>query len=801
MLYDDAEQIEVRHVISLEYHDVSIHSGSEEEILDGELFLKRNAICLTRKQPAKGDMGITSLPFYFFSENRSDKEDFYFALLRNQQIPGSQDTPPEPLQFDAKDIIRLVQDLHSSQEHLQTRWINALIGRLFLAMYKTPVFEGFIRRKIVKMISRVKKPTFITRIVLQKIVLGDSGPFILNPRLRDLTVHGDCMAEADVKYAGNFRIEIAATARIDLGRRFGAREVEIVLAVVVRKVEGHMLVKFKPPPSNRVWCSFETMPMVEMTIEPIVSTRQVTYSIILRAIESRIREVIAESIVLPFWSDVPFMDTRNQKYRGGIWKQEEEPEKHEEIKDEDPEDEAEAGPEGFDFSNLKQLDERTMSMPTIPASLSNVKLRGNKAAKSAVASESASASTTGLDKSTGDYTPRVIRSKSFAPPANPTVTTNSANAENDSLSTSKKDAAAAIKEISERSSPTSPDSTPLGSPPNETVLFPEEERRDSVASKFSSDAESIPTTRSLASAHSNSSHASIPQSAAAPTFEKDTRSSPRRTATLASLTNAEKRQQSLANISAATAAAKNWGLGMINRRNEARSNNGPRPGTPEQPIGRGRPLPPPGVPLPPPDRSARSIPTLPKRKPVAPPLLPERKAVANGSSASDKPPVPPLPERRKQRGVGQAGEEVGSDEVFIVEAPTESAPTTPTETGAKELVAPSESTIETPKQKPKVDAPPLPSRTAENVAVNVEDEEQEETEEPESHTASPTNEEEDHEPQNIGSDTAVWAMDEYSGNSETAPNNDAVEVKNGEPADVHGKVVEGLTGDEATDAS
>lgn len=801
MLYDDAEQIEVRHVISLEYHDVSIYGGGEEEILDGELFLKRNAICLTRKQPAKGDMGITSLPFYFFSENRSDKEDFYFALLRNQQVPGSQETPPEPLQFDPKDIIRLVQALHSSQEHLQTRWINALIGRLFLAMYKTPLFEGFIRKKIVKMISRVKKPTFITRIVLQRIVLGDSGPFILNPRLRDLTVHGDCMAEADVKYAGNFRIEVAATARIDLGRRFGAREVEIVLAVVVRKVEGHMLVKFKPPPSNRIWCSFETMPMVEMTIEPIVSTRQVTYSIILRAIESRIREVIAESIVLPFWSDVSFMDTRNQKYRGGIWKQDEEPEKHEEIKNEDPEDEAEAGPEGFDISNLKQLDERTMSMPTIPASLSNIKLRGNKAAKSTVAGESASASTTGLDKSPGDHTPRVIRSKSFAPPADPTVTTNSANAENDSLSTLKKDAAAAMKEISERSSPTSPATTPFASPPNETVLSVEEERRDSVASKISSDAEAIPAKKSLASIHSNASQGSIPPDAAAPTFEKDIRASPRRTATLASLTNAEKRQQSLANISAATAAAKNWGLGMINRRNEAKANNGPRPGTPEQPIGRGRPLPPPGVPLPPPDRSTRSIPTLPKRKPVAPPLLPERNKVVNGPSNTEKPQVPPLPERRKQRGVGQAGEEVSSDEVFVVEAPTESAPTTPTETGAKELVAPSGPKIETPKQKAKVDAPPLPSRVTEDVAVDVKDGAQEEAEEPESHAASQTTNKETREAENIGNDTALWAMNEGSGNSETDPINDAVEVKDGELADVHGKAIEEPPGVEAADAS
>jgi hypothetical protein len=192
-----------------------------------------------------------------------------------------------------------VQKLHSSEEHLQTRWLNALVGRLFLAMYKTPEMEHFVRRKLTKKISRVQKPNFITKISLQKIQTGEGGPFITNPRLKDLTVNGDCTVEADVNYSGNFRIQIAATARIDLGKRIGAREVELVLAVVCKKLEGHALLKIKPPPSNRLWFTFETMPTIDMTIEPIVSSRQITYTVILRAIESRIREVIAETIVLP----------------------------------------------------------------------------------------------------------------------------------------------------------------------------------------------------------------------------------------------------------------------------------------------------------------------------------------------------------------------------------------------------------------------------------------------------------------------------------------------------------------------
>lgn len=77
--------------------------------------------------------------------------------------------------------------------------------------------------------------------------------------------------------------------------------------------------KIKPPPSNRLWVSFETMPKLEFDIVPIVSSRQITYGVIVRAIESRIREVLAETCVQPYWDDTPFFDTLGEDIRGGIW--------------------------------------------------------------------------------------------------------------------------------------------------------------------------------------------------------------------------------------------------------------------------------------------------------------------------------------------------------------------------------------------------------------------------------------------------------------------------------------------------
>lgn len=321
MLFDDEEQIEVRHVISLAHHNVSIYSGGDVTP-EGELFIKRNALCLSRRTEGVdlAPDAQLSKPFYLFSENCSAKEDFYFALLRNQeQSFGATLNVPPPKNFQVKDIISLVQKLHSSEDNVHTRWLNALIGRVFLSIYKTRDLEAFISDKMTKKISRVKRPSFLTNITIRKIDTGEAAPQFTNLKLKDLNVDGEYVAEADVKYTGNFRIEVAATAKFDLGPRFKAREVNLVLSVTLKRVEGHVLFKIKPPPSNRLWLSFQTMPKMEMRIEPIVSSRQITYTVIIRQIENRIKEVVAETLVQPFWDDLPFFNTEHKKWRGGIF--------------------------------------------------------------------------------------------------------------------------------------------------------------------------------------------------------------------------------------------------------------------------------------------------------------------------------------------------------------------------------------------------------------------------------------------------------------------------------------------------
>ncbi|KAK0633707.1 hypothetical protein B0T14DRAFT_419135 [Immersiella caudata] len=731
MLFDDDEQLEVRHVVSLAHHDISIYSG-EDIIPEGELYIKRNAICLSRRTDGAeiGPDSQISKPFYLFSENCSAKEDFYFALLRNQEQSYSLNkNSPSPIQFDVKNIISLVQKLHSSEEHMQTRWLNAMIGRVFLGVHKTKDIENLIREKLMKKISRVKRPAFLSNIAIRGIDTGESAPYITNPRLKDLTVEGECGMEADMRYTGNFRLEVAATARIDLGARFKVREVNLVLAVVIRKVEGHMLFKIKPPPSNRLWLSFQQAPKVEMTIEPIVSSRQITYTVILRQIESRIKEVIAETLVLPFWDDMPFFNTEHKKWRGGIF--------HDDTVQPSVDLETVLAQEG-DLEDTDRLDDASgiqeSDLPTIEKSHSipvlekkpSVGLFGRRIGKTdATTSPSASTSSIEIkhnkaeakpDANNDTTTSRSVASATFVQPPTPVVKTDATNADIFKPSSSppnESPAASAMATLSAKTQASSPAQlqTPSSFKPYVTSRSSHSSNSSHEATDTEKDSDMTPQARrntaSSAGSHDDggakspslSTRSSIKSqtgSIARGLFgRRDTSTPP----TPASPVGSDaQRRTALAAVSNVAASAKQWGLNAIQRHaNKAQQEGQPMAGEStvdlNQPMGRGRPLPPPGTPLPMPDKST-PIP-VPKRKPLAPPpslpqcneqteQAPERRRPipppqqrSNPTESAPerrRPMPPPLLPKRRQIQSEQLGDE---DNMLVVAAPADSEPTTP----------------------------------------------------------------------------------------------------------------------------
>ncbi|KAL4977253.1 hypothetical protein BDW66DRAFT_41112 [Aspergillus desertorum] len=691
MLYDDAEQVEVRYVISLAHHDVSIYGG-EGEIPEGELWLKRNAIILSRRLDSLGDLGGPTPPFFFFSENLSDKEDFYFAMLQNQtKMVHSSNSPPKHQDIDVKHIVTLVQRLHSSEEQLQTRWINAVLGRMFLALYRTPEVEEFVRTKIVKKISRVNKPNFISKIGLRSIDMGNGAPFIISPRLKDLTVDGNCCVETDVQYTGGFRVEISATVRIDLGQRFKAREVDIVLAVVLKRLEGHMLIRLKPPPSNRAWISFESMPNMVMDIEPIVSSKQITYGIILRTIESKIREMVAESIVLPFWDDVPFLDTMAQRFRGGIW-QRDSSERGPTVDIPDDSGSQPQVPESTGTSKVsKPMDDRTMSAPALSESAANTATRRKKSGTSEKLDKGSSTALSSPVGKTPNSPPRAIRSRTFSHTADPVLTADHGQVDgilSDFKTDEKGNATSSMIEISRRSPLVTPSKTPNSSPPSDhqsllEVTYPSREsfNADSVGDTGETSSDQFKDPSFTQTLHSARDMRSGPSRSTSSLNSTKTRSSILDSSALSSASHISsgKKPPSSLSLGAATSIAKKWGLNMFGSK-EGHTNSGvgvSQPaGTPEEPIGRGHPLPPPGIPLPTPAKvnNKRNSVSVPKRKPVPPTGLQEEMSLeGNGRNQLSLNFPPP----RRKAVVGLDVDAGRSDELLVVEPPFDSAPNSP----------------------------------------------------------------------------------------------------------------------------
>lgn len=533
---------------------------------------------------------------------------------------------PQPLRFDTPDLVKLVQQLHASEENLHTRWINALIGRVFLGLYKTSAVKDFIATKITKKIARVPKPALISSVTLRSIDMGTLPPFLTNPKLKELTVDGELVVEADVSYKGNFRIEVAAIARIDLGARFKAREVTLVLATILKRLDGHLLIRVKPPPSNRIWLTFETPPRMELSVEPIVSSRQITYGVILRAIESRIREVLNETLVLPNWDDMPFTDTLAQAVRGGIWqndKKEKEQDMHKNQHDVALEDAT---------IDAERLDEKADAASTHLSLTPSIQ-----------SEESATGTTSSAEIRPVSARPRTLRSSSSAAQ----VQVNVANA------------SAEIIRDRESLTPTSVRSLPLNSP----IRSPLHSDKAQTMAAFAGTSEEDGSPPSLSAEGSDSPPLSTKESAHARGKSKELTAEDIAAAAAAAAAaagaHAPKKTTFNQSLNTATAAARNWLVSKQNTQTQRKANSshqrtvstdlrpttaeGPKadneapsetPTRPElhtsvskshtEPMGRGQPLPPPGTPLPRPDkRQAWAIPAaastfanIAKRKPI-----------------------------------------------------------------------------------------------------------------------------------------------------------------------------------------
>ncbi|CAE6470590.1 unnamed protein product [Rhizoctonia solani] len=263
-----------------------------------------------------------SQPWHLFIKNNSDMEDWYLALVQAScPAPVGTTDPSDPLGsvFSSSDMAHLVATLDAQPDAIPTRWLNALLGRLFFSVYRTAKVEAYILGRLASKLAKVKRPGFLTALSVREVSVGSRPPTIATPMLKELTRWGDAALELKFLFDGELRLTIAATAEVSLGTRFRPYVVQLVLAVVVRKVEGNVLVKVKRPPSNRIWYAFTSMPKLEIDVLPVVSDREIKWGVVLKPIETQLKEIIRESIVMPNMDDIPFFESGGYHQRGGIW--------------------------------------------------------------------------------------------------------------------------------------------------------------------------------------------------------------------------------------------------------------------------------------------------------------------------------------------------------------------------------------------------------------------------------------------------------------------------------------------------
>ncbi|KAJ9094909.1 hypothetical protein QFC19_007765 [Naganishia cerealis] len=138
---------------------------------------------------------IEGRPWYLFLRSNVKMEEWYHSLLSisTPTVPSSsaledlgertrkelEKLTPRPGVdeiFSKDDMKRLLDKLNTNPDQGNIRWLNGLIGRLFLGVCKTAAVEAFIIERAMKKINKTKMPNWIEYIRIDEVDVGNVPP-------------------------------------------------------------------------------------------------------------------------------------------------------------------------------------------------------------------------------------------------------------------------------------------------------------------------------------------------------------------------------------------------------------------------------------------------------------------------------------------------------------------------------------------------------------------------------------------------------------------------------------------------
>src|SRR5207248_5918006 len=182
-----------------------------------------------------------------FCDRCVDKEDWFFALQKSSKLLSNSPGPQPQIvkdksEFDQHAMSRLLKTIYSNDDRIRTQWLNAILGRIFLSIYKTNRVKEYFIHKLKRKVKKVKKPNFLSDIQIKSVEMGDRLPYITNPKLNELSSNGDLSVDLNLNYEGGFRVEIETEAMISV-TRLKTIKLSFILAVVLKGLQGRLLLK------------------------------------------------------------------------------------------------------------------------------------------------------------------------------------------------------------------------------------------------------------------------------------------------------------------------------------------------------------------------------------------------------------------------------------------------------------------------------------------------------------------------------------------------------------------------------